>query len=581
MTPPPTGVAATGKRYAVTSGGKILFAAAYTETSLPGSTAGTVDANGSMYGAFPVPSGLRELLSTHRDYYVSTTGSNANNGLSSGTAFQTLQYAWDYVASNVDCNAYNVTFILAAGTYAGLGAYTGNGLLNPNNVTIQGVNSGAKTTTIIDSASPSPFSFYNMTHPVQVQWLTLKSASSAGLYATGCWYIFCDTCDFQIGAGAFMLDISNNTRSYIAGCALVSSANVGGFLSTSGNSYNMIVGMSGTTTVSQATVKATTYASINLVGSVTGTVTGKRYDVQTGASIVGPSLTVTSFPGTVAGTVDANASVYGTFPTPAGMREKLSANRTYYVRTDGNNSNTGLTNNAAGAFLNLTGAMAVLGTLDLGGKCVTIQLQDGTWTWAYPTIPPLGTQRFSQTTNAVGYPGTVTVQGNTTTPANVIITSIGNPHVCDTPICFHGVSFPNSVSPYYAGSNTSVAYGTVNIGTSGQIAVALGAEMFISGTVTWAGGGTSTVPVNISRGGKMWGMSGALFAFGTLTVTNTLEMKYGGWADFGYMAAFTGTVTGKRHNILSGSMCIGSGLTQFPGTIAGTADAATFASFQV
>ncbi len=97
-------------------------------------------------------------------------------------------------------------------------------------------------------------------------------------------------------------------------------------------------------------------------------------------------------------------------------RELLTADRTYYVRPDGSNSNTGLADTSGGAFLTIQNAVDVVsGTLDLGGHTVTVQVADGTYTGAV-TLK-----------EAVGYsaPGCLVIQGNNSTPANVVVSTTG------------------------------------------------------------------------------------------------------------------------------------------------------------
>jgi hypothetical protein len=94
-----------------------------------------------------------------------------------------------------------------------------------------------------------------------------------------------------------------------------------------------------------------------------------------------------------------------------GVREQLSVNRTYYVRTDGSDGNNGLANSSGGAFLTIQKAIDTVAALDLSTWNVTIQVADGTYTGAVTVTGPW-----------VGS-GSVTLQGNTTTPANVVITT--------------------------------------------------------------------------------------------------------------------------------------------------------------
>src|SRR3989442_1721230 len=92
--------------------------------------------------------------------------------------------------------------------------------------------------------------------------------------------------------------------------------------------------------------------------------------------------------------------------TLPGVRELLTAARTYYVRTDGSDSNTGLSNTAGGAFLTIQKAIDVATTADLNGFTVTLKLGDGTYT------SPLSLKPF------VGA-GEIVIEGNTATPGNV------------------------------------------------------------------------------------------------------------------------------------------------------------------
>lgn len=65
-----------------------------------------------------------------------------------------------------------------------------------------------------------------------------------------------------------------------------------------------------------------------------------------------------------------------------GGRLTLSADTTYYVRTDGSDSNTGLADTAGGAFATIAKALAVASALDTANFQLTIQVDAGTWTIA-------------------------------------------------------------------------------------------------------------------------------------------------------------------------------------------------------
>jgi hypothetical protein len=103
----------------------------------------------------------------------------------------------------------------------------------------------------------------------------------------------------------------------------------------------------------------------------------------------------------VAGQARANA---------AAGRELLTSDRTYYVRMDGNDSNTGLANNSAGAFLTIQKAVDVAGALDSSIYNVIVQVADGTYTGVTTLKKLLGS-------------GYLIIKGNLSTPANVLIST--------------------------------------------------------------------------------------------------------------------------------------------------------------
>src|SRR3954453_8074970 len=96
-----------------------------------------------------------------------------------------------------------------------------------------------------------------------------------------------------------------------------------------------------------------------------------------------------------------------------GVREQLAANRIYYVRTDGSDGNNGLSNTGGGAFLTIQKAIDTAAALDLSIYNVTIQVADGSYGGAVVV------------SGAWVGSGSVTLQGNTTTPGNVGITTAG------------------------------------------------------------------------------------------------------------------------------------------------------------
>ncbi|MER9533033.1 hypothetical protein NKI89_24950 [Mesorhizobium sp. M0309] len=246
-------------------------------------------------------------------------------------------------------------------------------------------------------------------------------------------------------------------------------------------------------------------------------------------------------------------------------REVLTAARTYYVLTTGSDSNTGLVNTAGGAFLTLQKAVDVALTLDIAGFSVTIQVGAGTYTAGVALAKPF-----------VG--GLVTVLGDATTPANVIIsTTSGSCFVLDG-----------------GGVRLSISGVKMQTTTSGQCLWASNkAQIYIDGKVDFgacAGGhmladSDGQIQVNISyniTGGaaKHWWSEayGLVVCVGkTITITGTpafstaFAYSIGGYINVP-VNTFSGAATGSRYSVSNTGVINtnGAGATYLPGNAAGT-----------
>jgi hypothetical protein len=250
------------------------------------------------------------------------------------------------------------------------------------------------------------------------------------------------------------------------------------------------------------------------------------------------------------------------------IREKLSANRTYFVDdTNGSDSNSGLASGSGNAFATIQKALDVCATIDFNGFTVTIQLADGTYTAA------------NSVRRCVGQAGesNLIIAGNSSTPGNVALTQSGSfvPTLsiptntgCLLKDCEIAASSGYAV---YVGGGV-FRWSNVRFGTTGQYHVFVeggraeaAGDYTISGDATchWvAGAGGSYVKVQ----------SRTITASGSRAFTQFANAQQGG-SITSNGCTFSGTVTGARYSAtLAGIIqTFGSGANYFPGNSAGTA----------
>jgi hypothetical protein len=289
--------------------------------------------------------------------------------------------------------------------------------------------------------------------------------------------------------------------------------------------------------------------------------------------LASPALTGTPTAPTQAALLNSTA-IATTAYVDRTTREKLTANRTYYVRTDGSNSNTGLVNSAGGAFLTIQRAYDVIvANLDLAGFTVTVQIADGTYTGGLLISQPW-----------IGG-GAVIFQGNSVTPANVVISTTSAD-------CFGATgSLPGTltvkdckVQTTTSGSGLNMQavglmqFGNMEFGacSSGQIncgASTAGSGANISCISNYKISGGAFAHVVASRVSNVAIESKTITITGTPAFSNSFAL-----ADLNSLIAldgntFSGTATGPRYNVMRGG-CIYTAvpgtLTYLPGNAVGT-----------
>lgn len=292
---------------------------------------------------------------------------------------------------------------------------------------------------------------------------------------------------------------------------------------------------------------------------------------QTG--IVQPSITEDQFrqmqrAAHLAATAMLSSTAMGALLTQ--VRERLQAARTYYVRTDGSNSNTGLVDSAGGAFLTIQKAIdTVANNLDLNGQDVTIQVRTGTYTGAVVVQAPwVGT-------------GTVTLQGDTVTPANVVISTtsaaaitVKNP---GTRLALAGFKLQTTTSgsglvvtdKAEVTTNGAMNYGAMATGGS-HIMLARAGAVFITAGYTISGAAAAHWQADYLS--LIWAVSITI----TVTGTPAIASAFASCTNLSNIIAsgitFVGSATGGRYAIsLNGVINTGGGGANYlPGNSAGS-----------
>ncbi|MCZ7595823.1 MAG: DUF2793 domain-containing protein [Hyphomicrobium sp.] len=251
-----------------------------------------------------------------------------------------------------------------------------------------------------------------------------------------------------------------------------------------------------------------------------------------------------------------------------GGREVLTGNRTYYVRTDGNDANDGLSNSSGGAFATVQKAIDTVCSIDCSVYTPTIQIGAGTYSGANTLKSFLGTQCI--------------IVGDETTPANIIVSVSGSP-------CFsafnawsgtwhlRGLKLTTTgggASCIHIGAPGALKFQKLEFGASTSLHMNIGGGAQVTATGNYSISGSSSAA-------HMGAFVGAVIYVENITVTLTGTPNFGGagfaWASRHatiYIAGntFSGAATGVRYTAeyLSLIQTNGLGANGLPGSSAGS-----------
>lgn len=258
-----------------------------------------------------------QRLQADTTFYVANGGSDSADGFTAGTAWQTLQHAWDTIVGHYNLNGYRVTINVAAGTYAPLyaaGSPAGN-THGASGVSILGA--GPTVTGIIGTAASSALSATQgaeiTVRDLRVNAPVGSGVAGSGLYATTNGVIAFSNVDFIQCLVAHCYALSGG-RIYIDGAYSISGGSnihlAAGASSVIAITSNSLATINGTLPFGTFAY-ATTGSIINVGGwTFTGATTGVRYGVALNSVIMTSTGNPNFFPGDQAGTT-ATGGQYG------------------------------------------------------------------------------------------------------------------------------------------------------------------------------------------------------------------------------------------------------------------------------
>lgn len=259
-----------------------------------------------MSGGTGGSSGGRIVLSGNTDFYISTTGSDANNGTSSGTPWLTFSHAWNVLTQNYDLAGFTATVHAADGTYTTGGGFSGVPTIGGGKIVFQST-SGSSATCIVNVSSGNCFTLTNGA-VVTVNNIKLISATGDGFFIGAQSSLNFAGIDFG-ACGSYQIFVDEQGRANPTGNYTISGSAVNHWNVQSASEFH--IGTTSITITITGTPAFTAFSRaannslivFNSLPTFSGSATGQRYNATYGGVINTGSGNVNFLPGNSAGSV--------------------------------------------------------------------------------------------------------------------------------------------------------------------------------------------------------------------------------------------------------------------------------------
>lgn len=244
--------------------------------------------------------------------------------------------------------------------------------------------------------------------------------------------------------------------------------------------------------------------------------------------------------------------------------EVLTSSRNYYVRTDGDDDNDGLSNTSNGAFATIQHAIDVAAnTLRTVDYNMIINVADGTYSEGQINLKPI-----------LGN-GYVSIIGNTTTPSSVIVDGGFSSQYNPTFYYIQGIKLQTTGALAYALTSrfATIKFGKLVFDTGFTNQISALENGLIQSIDDYSITGAATRHIYATKYGIV-NLTGTttLQMWGTLAFTNFVDVREISYLNASGATITGGTITGKRYYATMNSVINtnGGGANFFPGDVAGS-----------